>query len=121
MGCRPESAAYGHRPNLTGALPLSSLAGKLSDHPASFTGRSLFLDRLDHGDEIISVICRALQPLRRNLSRARVDHHFADLDVSHLFVPAARRQIKRDPAPGTRKARQISNVGVGDAAGVMKF
>ncbi len=39
--------------------------------------------------------------LQSDLSGACVDHHVADVDVSHLFVPAAGRQIKFHFASGT--------------------
>src|SRR5205085_11414595 len=102
-----ECAIYLIAIDLACACFVSPHARKLSDYPASLAGCALFLDRLDHGHEIVSVICCALQALRRNLSRTRIDHHFADLDVSHLFVPAIRRHTERDPSPRTRKARQI--------------
>src|SRR5439155_25915363 len=102
-----ELAVYRDRLDRTRAGFVSAHAGKLSDHSAGLAGRALFFGWLDHGDEIVSVICRALQPLRRNLSGVGIDHYFADVDVSHVFVPVGRRQIERDPSPGTRKASEI--------------
>src|SRR5207244_13566363 len=97
----------------------SSDLGKLSHHSTSIARRDFFLSRLDHGNEIVPALRGTLQPLRRDLSRAGVDHHFADVDVSHLFVFAPRRQIECDSSPRARKAWQIENVRAGDAAGVI--
>jgi Virulence factor BrkB len=119
MGCGIKFAVHRFGAHHPGAPALSADTGELSDCLAGLARCDLFFSGLDHGDEIVSIICRPLQPLRRHLSGAGVDHHFADLDVSHLFVPAARGQTERDPSPRTRKARQIRSAGIGDAAGVI--
>src|SRR5207249_6801975 len=121
MGCGVELAIYRNRLDRARAGFISPDAGKLSDHPASLARRDLFFTRLDHGDEIVSIVRGALQQIRRDLSGLGVDHHFTDVDVSDLFVPAARRQIERNSSAGTRKAPQIRNVRAGDATGVMSF
>src|SRR5262249_2869836 len=96
-------------------------AGKLSHCSTSASGRDLFLDRLDHGYEIVSTLRRPLQPLRRNLSGAGVDHHFAHLDVFHLFVSALRRKVECDSSPRTRRENKSRSGTAGGGSGLNSF
>ena len=63
MGRGFESAIYRDRAHRSRAGFVSADAGKLSDHSTGVAGGDFFLGRLDHGDEIISALRDALQPL----------------------------------------------------------
>ena len=81
-----QSALYRDRPYYSRARSLSPDAGKLSHHSAGAARCHLFCGRLDGRDEALPVLCRKIRSLQPDLSRPRLHHHSADLDVSDLSV-----------------------------------
>src|SRR5207249_2119565 len=73
-------------------------------------GRDFFLSGMDRSDKALPILRRKIRSLQPDLSRPRLHHHVAHLDVSDLFAPATWRQIERDPAPRTRtRARSLAS------------
>ena len=84
---------------------VSAHAGKLSHHSTGAARRDFFRGRLDDRDEALPDLCRALRPLQSDLSRARLAHRFADVDVSHLLASASWRKIECHSAARTKTRR----------------
>jgi hypothetical protein len=66
-------------------------------------GAIFFADRLDHRHEAFPALCGSIRSLQPDLSRAGIDHRAAHMDVSHLSVAIARRQIERHYPATARK------------------
>src|SRR5205823_1825132 len=102
MGRGLKSALYRGRPGRTRSRALPDHTRKLSDRAAGVTGRDSVFTRLAVRDEIVSALRCEVRSLQSNLSRAGIDHHAADLDVSDLFAAAAGREVERHSASRTR-------------------
>src|SRR6266404_842634 len=118
MGRGVELAIYGHRPHRDGSRFVSTHARKLSHHPTGPSRRDFLFVWLDRRDETVPVVRRQLRSLQSHLSRAGIDYHSLNLDVSHLLLFASWRQIERDPSTRTRAREDNASAHSGNAAGL---